>query len=936
MLDAATRQQLDALFTPPRGAYFEIRSFPRVPAGVEKPAADQLFMSTAKPNYEQLEAWIKDRDARGHEIYVGVNPRMQKRGTKDDVKIYTSCFVDIDGCTWDRVPQNFPLSPTMAVHSGYGTHLYWRTNIEGNYRLWESIQRGIFAHYQKIGACPACTPDESRVLRLAPFPNRKQLQPVPTKIILCNPGMIYTADQLRKAFPFVAALTREENMAKNAADYEGRLGDRTIRFIRNAAAPEARKNALAAALDDCKAAGLGELEALKILIEPCVASGFTSDEARSFIVRSYGNDPTSTKSPADRCVQYLRELPNAIQGQKGSIPTLQAACECWRFGLSRQEAEGVMRWYSETKCDPPWSEKELAHKLDDAWKKVQAAGDFGCRLAEAPPPRRVTRLRGKPKATETPDTQQATPPPPPPPRHPNSAPPKPAPAAKPELSNTKAGMIADPDNPGQSKGVSIYKPASEILEDIFERTGDWPRLVSGMLCAVKRNAKGEDSIIGFANKDAFFAWLFDYFDVVWNNNPCFTQDGGFRKPISEAKFYEFCLRNARFEYDGATRHPHRPIRDDVYYHPWDIDDTDDGQALGEFIGRMNADTDLDRALLLAALLTPAWGGGGGLRPAFLVTSDYGQGAGKTETVRAIARVFGGVIDLSPDPRLADRNRQRLLSEDAMRYRCAFYDNIKSKLEGQEVESLITAEYIEGHRMYHGQARRLNLLSWFFTLNTPQTSKDIAERSYTIRIGKPQHEFNFADWAGPFITKNATKIVNACCEILTNARYRVKVPMEAKDRWGAWLDHVLAPAVAYLNDGDTQTTQERLCEIALRNRDARKIIDTDLTDAHAIREFMMDYLKAYNFRPDRACVRFRSSWFAHYLTKVMDRRLNVANVIPWVNRYIGKKPLDSVKFSRSKGYGYYFWLGEQAMEAGSEDGDQTPQWTEIDYDKFADI
>lgn len=92
------------------------------------------------------------------------------------------------------------------------------------------------------------------------------------------------------------------------------------------------------------------------------------------INRDAGDDSTR------RCMSYLSRCPDAVSGQGGHDATLHAACEAFRFGLLDPEVWHVLEWWNSSKCRPPWSERELAHKLDDARKKVEGTGDFGKRL----------------------------------------------------------------------------------------------------------------------------------------------------------------------------------------------------------------------------------------------------------------------------------------------------------------------------------------------------------------------------------------------------------------------------------------------------------------------------------------------------------------------------------------------------------------------------
>ena len=70
------------------------------------------------------------------------------------------------------------------------------------------------------------------------------------------------------------------------------------------------------------------------------------------------------------CRAYLAKLPLAVSGAGGHPATFRAACECVRFGLSDADAMALLREWNGTHCKPPWTEKELAHKLNDAPRKA--------------------------------------------------------------------------------------------------------------------------------------------------------------------------------------------------------------------------------------------------------------------------------------------------------------------------------------------------------------------------------------------------------------------------------------------------------------------------------------------------------------------------------------------------------------------------------------
>lgn len=66
---------------------------------------------------------------------------------------------------------------------------------------------------------------------------------------------------------------------------------------------------------------------------------------------------------------YLSRIPGAVSGANGHAQTFAAACALVRFGLPESDQWMLLSEYNLT-CKPPWSEKDLRHKLDDARKKV--------------------------------------------------------------------------------------------------------------------------------------------------------------------------------------------------------------------------------------------------------------------------------------------------------------------------------------------------------------------------------------------------------------------------------------------------------------------------------------------------------------------------------------------------------------------------------------
>jgi len=80
------------------------------------------------------------------------------------------------------------------------------------------------------------------------------------------------------------------------------------------------------------------------------------------------------KSVVDRAAAYLAKIPPAVSGESGHDTTFHAACVLVRdFDLSIEDALPILAEWNE-RCVPPWSDRELLHKLQDADK---APGERG-------------------------------------------------------------------------------------------------------------------------------------------------------------------------------------------------------------------------------------------------------------------------------------------------------------------------------------------------------------------------------------------------------------------------------------------------------------------------------------------------------------------------------------------------------------------------------
>lgn len=71
-----------------------------------------------------------------------------------------------------------------------------------------------------------------------------------------------------------------------------------------------------------------------------------------------------------RAIAYLERCPPGIQGQRGSDPTYAAArAVVYGFDLGVEKGLHLLLEHYNARCMPPWSEKELLHKCQDADRK---------------------------------------------------------------------------------------------------------------------------------------------------------------------------------------------------------------------------------------------------------------------------------------------------------------------------------------------------------------------------------------------------------------------------------------------------------------------------------------------------------------------------------------------------------------------------------------
>jgi hypothetical protein len=300
-------------------------------------------------------------------------------------------------------------------------------------------------------------------------------------------------------------------------------------------------------------------------------------------------------------------------------------------------------------------------------------------------------------------------------------------------------------------------PMPTICEDLFSLTGGWPKRVGDLLFV-----PGPEHRPRFLESPAqLLAWLDAQAFVDW---------GRASDMISQERFLAHLQETAE-RFDAVEQYPHWPPLPSAYYMHPALPETD-GEHLEEFISFFSPLTSTDGELLKVFVAGLAWGGQPGSRPAWLFTAPEddpqgGRGVGKSKLIELCGELVGGMIEISPTEDVV-AIKKRLLSPGTRTLRLARIDNIKTyRFSWADLEGLITSPVISGHRLYHGEGRRPNTLTWALTLNGASLSKDMAKRVIVVKLKRPAYSPAWEDNVRAYIEQYRWHILNDIRLLLEN-------------------------------------------------------------------------------------------------------------------------------------------------------------------------
>ena len=442
----------------------------------------------------------------------------------------------------------------------------------------------------------------------------------------------------------------------------------------------------------------------------------------------------------------------------------------------------------------------------------------------------------------------------------------------------------------------VGRSALELAEDLRERTSGWPKTVTGQLFVVDSN----DRPRFIERSSALFANLAPLVGqggrINWaNGTGLLTKD----------EFLE-TLRITGDQFDQIALFPHEPqIRRTFYCHP-ELP-VPDGTYLDRFLDFFCPATEIDRALIRAFALTVFWGGGTGQRPVFWIDaadSDQrrGRGVGKTALATYVASLVGGQIELGGEK--INRIKTRLLSPEGLGQRVVLLDNLKStKFSWGDLEGLITSDVISGHRLFCGEGRRLNNLTWVVTSNSASLSTDMADRSVVIRLARHEPREGWDLEVREFINTHRWHIV---ADVLAQLQ-ETPAPHRPAPRWVSWTSEVLSRSC-----DDPDRVQEQILT-------RRRSIDDDAVETDLVREEFMRVLLRAGHPSERIRVFIPSGAAAAIFNAALGTSKDVPRACSYL-RVLQVPELSAPESGRFRGKRGFFWTGRACHEWTLDDSE----------------
>jgi hypothetical protein len=381
-------------------------------------------------------------------------------------------------------------------------------------------------------------------------------------------------------------------------------------------------------------------------------------------------------------------------------------------------------------------------------------------------------------------------------------------------------LRTEQDEKGKEKTYKYTVPMPDIVCQMTLALDGWPRFASGFLF-VHEPSDTAEPIKVLGDSERLFGHFHAKGSVMWADG----LDRTGRSFVTKGE-YLATVRDFLQRYQGVELLPHEPPIENHYY----AYTPDPSYAPnGWYFNRLcrffpNCESEEDGILIRSAFLTPLWGGPYGQRPMVVATASD-RGHGKGALTEAIAKLYGGYVDLALTQTAEDRLYTRLLSPDAVLKRIIRLDNVKGRFDSAFLENLVTSPFLSGHRLFKGEGIRANTFTVIMTGNSVKLSRDLADRSLQIRLTRPKYRSDWSATLNTFIEENRKRILADGMWILRRPSRKCSVP----DRFSAWVSGVLSKCGG--------KTQDVLRIVQGRRREA----DEDLNEAVSLMQAIDDYI-----------------------------------------------------------------------------------------------
>ena len=429
-----------------------------------------------------------------------------------------------------------------------------------------------------------------------------------------------------------------------------------------------------------------------------------------------------------------------------------------------------------------------------------------------------------------------------------------------------------------------------ILANFWKATDNWPRRISETLFI----PHARDGTFTIRSKSSLIEFVSDH--TIYP--PKFATGTGMH---TKDEVFSAMERRAD-SYKQIEHYPHEPIITEHYY-ICQQPQPGDGNRLEDFVNFFLPHEPEDRDIIKVFAVTPFWGGDGGERPLFVVTSDFGRGSGKTKLVEKISLLCGGLISASSRDKM-DEIKKRLLNRDGSKKRMVLFDNVKSlRFSWPEFESIVTARDISGWELFKGDASRPNTITWTMTINGASFGTDIAQRALIIKLRKPPTIAKWSDQIEAFIKTYREEIVADCIGFL-------KLPIHIRDqqtRWNVW-ERAMLHRLPQSN---------RIVEL-IHNRQG--VANVEQEEGLSVEDYFRSKLDELGYTVDHERIWIPSEISARWMNEALGERKTVSSCSRSLRQKITEGEISNLEISKDTSMRGFVWCSPVCSTEAAIDND----------------